>query len=104
MKNLILLLLITVSFNTTAQTEYDKFTKEGFELLQKCDIFKAIEKDKLALKFNNERLDANDGIAICYSSTSIQNGSYCIDAIDHFLIVEEVSGAYRSTFQNISAC
>lgn len=88
----------------SAQDQYKKFNDEGFTFLTQGKLIEAIEKYKQALSFNPNGLDANYGIGVCYSAICIQNGSYCMDALDHFLKVEQLAGAYRYTFRNMSTC
>jgi len=104
MKNIIFLSLFIASNAVGQSSKYEEHVIAGLKFLQARNISAAIDEYRLALEFDSRGIDANYGIAVCYSAFCIQNGDYCIDALDHYKVVNEIASGYRNTHRNMSTC
>jgi tetratricopeptide (TPR) repeat protein len=99
----ILLLLITTTMYSQ-NTTCDRLVNQGFELLSQGNLSLAIDKYNEALKIEPKRLEAHYGLGVAYSAICLKDGSFCNEAIKHFLETEKIKPGYRFTYRNIATC
>jgi len=88
------------SQNTTC----DRLVNKGFELLKQGNLSLAIDKYNEALKIDPKRLEAHYGLGVAYSAICLKDGSFCNEAIKHFLEAEKIKPGYRFTYRNLATC
>lgn len=88
------------SQNTTC----DQLVSQGFDYLSHGNLDLAIVKYNEALKIDPKRLEAHYGLGVAYSAICLKDGSYCNEAIAHFLETEKIKPGYRFTYRNIATC
>lgn len=104
MKKITFIFLITLSFNSFAQTEYDKLVEEGLQLLIQQNAPAAILKYEAAYKIDSTKVEANYGLGVAYLYDCQYNGNNCFTSLSYLNTAIKIDENYRNGYYNRGQC
>lgn len=102
MKKLTLILLIAISFNSFAQTKYDKLVEEGLQLLIQQNVPAAIIKYEAAYKIDSTKVEVNYGLGIAYLNNCQEKNVNCNKSLLFLNKAIQIDDSYRKGYFNRS--
>lgn len=104
MKNLTLLLLITFSINSFAQTEYNKLVEEGKTQLQANQLSLALVKFQEAIKLDSSKIDGHYGLGVTQAAICHRQAKFCNEAIETLSYVIKLDSNFNRAYFNRAQC